>query len=225
VLNGLEDVLNTVSGKTFWHGYVNRNKHLINYIRYADDFIVTAKSKQFLEEKIIPVIEDFLQVRGLSLSKEKTRIVNIEEGFDFLGKNVRKYKGKLLIKPSKANIKLCKQKISKIISKNKASPQHDLIRQLNPVIRGWAYYHRYIVAKRAFALMDNFLFWRIWQWCRRRHSRKSARWISNRYFHTIDKARWIFHCYQTSETLLKAQSIPIRRHTKVKGLANPYDPL
>ena len=225
VLNGLEDVLNTVSGKTFWHGYVNRNKHLINYIRYADDFIVTAKSKEFLEEKIIPVIEDFLHVRGLSLSQEKTRIVNIEEGFDFLGKNVRKYKGKLLIKPSKANIKLFKQKIAKIVSKNKTSSQHDLIRQLNPVIRGWVYYHRYVVAKRAFSRMDNFIFGRLWHWCRRRHSRKSASWISFRYFHTIGKIRWVFHCHQTSETLLKAESIPIRRYVKVKGVANPYDPL
>src|SRR5439155_7719807 len=68
VLNGLENVLNTIAGKTFWHAYVDRNKHLVNYIRYADDFIVTAKSKEFLEERVIPVIEDFLQDRGLSLS-------------------------------------------------------------------------------------------------------------------------------------------------------------
>ncbi len=112
VLDGLEPVLNTLARKTFSKktGYVERNDHRVNYIRYADDFIVTANSKEYLEEKIKPVVEEFLQCRGLILSEEKTRIVNIYEGFDFLGQNVRKYKGKLLIKPSKKSIKSCKEK-------------------------------------------------------------------------------------------------------------------
>ena len=82
-------------------GVVKKNLHLVNYIRYADDFIITARNKDFLKEKIVPAIEEFLHCHGLSLSEEKTRIVNINEGFDFLGQHVRKYEGKLLIKPSK----------------------------------------------------------------------------------------------------------------------------
>jgi RNA-directed DNA polymerase len=207
------------------NGYVNKNRYRVNYVRYADDFIVTANSKEFLEEKIIPVIREFLRVRGLSLSEEKTRIVTIREGFDFLGQNVRKYKGKLFIKPSKANIKSVKQKIGNIIRKNKTSSQDVLIKQLNPVIRGWAYYHRHVVAKDTFISLDHYIYWRLWSWSRRRHTRKSAAWIMKRYFHATGKVQWVFCCIKPLAILLKAQSISIRRHVKTMGTANPYDPL
>ncbi len=226
VLDGLENNLNTLARKTFRKktGYVERNDHKVNYIRYADDFIVTADSKEFLEEKIKPVIEDFLQCRGLSLSTEKTRIVNINEGFDFLGQNVRKYKGKLLIKPSKKSMQSCKDKIVNIVNKNHGAPQALLIRQLNPVIYGWGNYHKHAVAKHSFKLLDNFIFGRLWSWATRRHSRQSAAWVKQRYFHVVDKVQWKFYCKKTLVTLKQAQAIPIRRHTKIKGAANPYDP-
>lgn len=226
VLDGLENVLDTLARKTFRKktGHVERNDQKVNYIRYADDFIITAISKEYLEEKVIPLVEDFLQYRGLSLSKEKTRIVNINEGFDFLGQDVRKYKGKLLIKPAKSSIKLIKEKVVSIINKNKTSTQSNLIKQLNSVIRGRAYYHRHVIAKHIFKVLDNFVFGRLWSWSRRRHSRKSAAWIKKRYFHVVNNVQWTFCCLKTSETLLKAQSIPIRRHVKIKGLANPFDP-
>jgi len=227
VLDGLETVLNTLACKTFRKktGYVERNDHRVNYIRYADDFIVTASSKEFIEEKIMPVIVEFLQCRGLTLSAEKTRIVNINEGFDFLGQNVRKYRGKLLIKPSKKSIKSFKEKVITIISKNKASSQALLIKQLNPLIQGWANYHRHVVAKHTFKVLDNFIFGRLWSWARRRHSRQAASWIKKRYFHIVDKVQWTFCCNESSVILRKAQAIPIRRHTKIKGAVNPYDPM
>lgn len=227
VLDGLEPILNTIARKTFNKrtGYVERNDCRVNYIRYADDFIITSSSKEFLEEKIQPLVEDFLQCRGLVLSEEKTRIVNISEGFDFLGENVRKYKGKLLIKPSKKSIKSCKDKITDIISKNKTSSQSLLIKQLNPVIHGWGNYHRHVVAKQAFKLLDNFIFGRLWSWAHRRHSRQAASWIKKRYFHVVDKVQWTFCCKKSGVTLRKAQAIPIRRHIKIKGAANPYDPM
>ncbi len=228
-LDGLEAILNTIAGKTFLKtGKVGRrglNKNLVNYIRYADDFVVTARNKEFLEEKLVPAIKDFLHSRGLTLSEEKTRIVNIKEGFDFLGQNVRKYKGKLLIKPAKKSIKSCKQKITDIINKNKASSQFVLIKQLNPVIRGWAAYHRHIVAKHTFKVLDNFIFGKLFQWALRRHSRRSIVWTLKKYFHTINKVQWTFRCAKTFATLFKAQSTPIRRHMQIKGSANPYDPL
>jgi len=226
VLDGLETVLNTIARKRYSRdGVVKKNLHLVNYVRYADNFIVTARSKDFLKEKIIPAIEEFLRCRGLSLSEEKTRIVNINEGFDFLGQHVRKYKGKLLIKPSKKNIKSFKEKVSAIISKNKTTSQAVLIKQLNPVIRGWTNYHRCVAASQTFNKIDHFIFYRLWSWARRRHSNKSASWVMKRYFHTVENFQWALCCMKTPATLRRAQSTSIKRHIKVRGLANPYDPL
>jgi len=100
-----------------------------------------------------------------------------------------------------------------------------LIRQLNPVIFGWGNYHKHAVAKHSFKLLDNFIFGRLWSWAKRRHSRKSAAWIKQRYFPFVDKVQWKFCCKKTSLTLKQAQTIPIRRHIKIKGKANPYDPV
>jgi RNA-directed DNA polymerase len=226
VLNGLEAVLDIAADRKYRKdGMKAKNRNLVNFVRYADDFIVTASDKIFIEEKIIPAIEDFLLVRGLVLSKDKTRIVNINQGFDFLGQNIRKYKGKLLIKPSKSNVKSFKLKVTNIISKNKTSTQDVLIGQLNPVIRGWANYHRHIIAKYTFKLVDNFLFNSLWRWAKRRHSRKPAYWVRNKYFQTYKNVSWTFRCKKTSYTLFRAQSVAIKRHIKIKGNANPYDPL
>jgi RNA-directed DNA polymerase len=226
VLNGIEKVLDNVGKRTHYkNGLLSTNKHLINFTRYADDFIITANDKVFIEEKIIPAIEAFLQERGLELSKEKTRIVNINQGFNFLGQNVRKYKGKLLIKPSKENIKSVKKKIDNIIHKCRAISQDILIGQLNPVIRGWANYHRRVVAKHSFRLLDNHVHLRLWRWAKRRHSRKSAKWVKNKYFHYHKNFEWTFMCKKSFYKLFLAQSVPIKRHVKIRGMANPYDPL
>jgi RNA-directed DNA polymerase len=226
VLDGLEAVLNTVACKTFVKktGRVQKNEHRVNFIRYADDFIISANSKSYIEEKIKPAVEEFLQCRGLTLSPEKTRIVNINEGFDFLGQTVRKFKGKLLKMPSKKSQKSFKEKVITVISKNKASSQALLIKQLNPVIQGWANYHRNAVAKKVFSNLDNFVYGRLWSWARRRHTRKGAAWVKNRYFPAVGKVQWTFCCKKSSVTLRKAQATPIRRHIRIRGKANPFDP-
>ncbi len=110
----------------------------VNVVIYADDFITTGKSKEILKEKVMPAVAKFLQVRGLELSNEKTRVTHIDDGFDFLGFNVRKYKGKLLIKPSKQNVKAFLDEVRNIIKSNKGSKTEVLIQSLNPKIRGWA---------------------------------------------------------------------------------------
>jgi len=112
--------------------------------------IITAGSKEIIENEIIPFVTEFLIERGLSLSAEKTKITNICDGFDFLSQNVRKYKGKLIIKPSKAAIQSFKNKIKSIFKNNRGIPAHALIRLLNPVIRGWSNYHKGICAKKNF---------------------------------------------------------------------------
>src|SRR5436305_13940126 len=114
---------------------------LVNFVRYADDFLVTGRTKELLEHKVKPLIEEFLRERGLHLSPEKTLITHIEEGFDFLGQNVRKYRAgkrhKLLITPSKKKVKAFLEKIRAIVKANKALSAGKLIENLNPILRVW----------------------------------------------------------------------------------------
>jgi RNA-directed DNA polymerase len=126
----------------------------MNMVRYADDFIITGSSKEWLESEVMPAVVEFLAERGLVLSPEKTKITHITDGFDFLGWNLRKYNGKLLIKPSKTNVKAHLDKIREVIKANKTAKQANLIRLLNPVLRGWANYHSHVVAKETFARVD-----------------------------------------------------------------------
>jgi RNA-directed DNA polymerase len=157
-LDGLEHLLS----KKF-----NRRKTpcpKVNMVRYADDFIITGNSKELLKNEVRPLVEAFLKIRGLELSQEKTRVTHIEEGFDFLGWNVRKYNGKLLIKPSKKNVKTFLDKIRRIIKGNKTVKQVNLINLLNPVIRGWVNYHKTQVAKETFSSVDHEIWKTLWQW-------------------------------------------------------------
>jgi RNA-directed DNA polymerase len=205
-----------------------RNK--VNFVRYADDFIVTGNSKELLEQEVKPVIIWFLKERGLTLSKEKTKVTHIEEGFDFLGQNVRKYKGKLLIKPSKKNVKNFLEKVRKVLKEHKTAKQEKVIKMLNPIIRGWANYHRHVVAKETFSWVDYQIWQKLWQWCKRRHPNKGRRWIKDRYFHTIKSRNWVFAVKAKKGDgrpkdleLYSAASTPIHRHVKIKAEACPYD--
>lgn len=152
-LDGLERLLHDrlptrkkVNGKT------HCNK--MNFVRYADDFIITGESPEFLREKVLPIVREFLTERGLQLSEEKTVITHIGEGFDFLGKNIRKYNGKLLIKPCKSAVKSFLGKVRDIIKSSKSIKQEILIRRLNPVIRGWVNNQRYVVSSKVFSTVD-----------------------------------------------------------------------
>ena len=130
VLDGLESKLN----KRFGNKRPSQN---VNIIRYADDFVITGRTKELLENEVMPIIESHLKERGLELSAEKTKITNIGTGFDFLGWNFRKYNGKLLIKPSKKNVLWFLTKIRDLIDSNKQTKTSNLIVQLNPIIRGF----------------------------------------------------------------------------------------
>lgn len=199
-------------------------------IRYADDFVITGATKETLEEAKSQV-EEFLKERGLSLSSEKTKIVHIEEGFDFLGWNVRRYDGKLLIKPAKKNVQAFLRKIRVMIKEVKTAKQETVIATLNPLIRGWANYHRNQVAKAIFQKVDHVIWEQLWKWACRRHSNKPLRWIKDRYFIREGRRNWVFGTKVVGEDgagktvkLVNASDTPIRRHTKIKGEANPFDP-
>jgi RNA-directed DNA polymerase len=207
-------------------------KPCVNLVRYADDFVITSKSKELLEGEIKPLVEQFLQQRGLELSPKKTVITHVEHGFDFLGQNVRRYpNGKLLIKPSKKNVKTFLDGIRRTIKAAHGVSAADLIDQLNPKIRGWANYHRHVVSKRTFGRVDHSIFSSLWKWARRRHPNKSPRWFKPKYFAQRGNRDWSFFgetCDDEGKPnkvwLHYAKSTPIKRHVKVKGEANPYDP-
>jgi RNA-directed DNA polymerase len=203
----------------------------IHLVRYADDFVVIANSKELLLEEIKPLVERFLRERGLELSPEKTRLTHIEQGFDFLGQNVRKYGDKLLIKPSRKSIHKFLTKIRAIIKVNTHSTAGQLIIQLNPIIRGWANYHRHVVSKRVYKHVDDQIYRALRQWMKRRHLGKSNGWIVNKYYRRVNGRKWEF----TGETmgkdgklrttrLFQAYRVYIERHVKVRAQANPYDP-
>jgi RNA-directed DNA polymerase len=207
-----------------------RWKGKVNFIRYADDFVITGATRETLEKAKL-IIGDFLKERGLSLSEEKTKIVHIDEGFDFLGWNIRKYGGKLLIKPAKKNVQAFLRKIRLIIKENRAAKQENVIRLLNPVIRGWANYHQNQVAKQTFSEVDHAIWVKLWQWACRRHPNKPLRWVKDRYFKSEGLRNWVFGTKIKTEDgaaimvkLVNASDTPIRRHIKIKAEAHPFNP-
>ena len=191
----------------------------VHFIRYADDFLVTAPTKEIAEEAR-DIIQEFLAERGLELSMEKTVITHIDEGFDFLGYNFRKYTGKLLIKPYRKSIETVTEKIGRTVKKAQAWTQDALIKALNPIIRGWTNYHRHNVAAETFRKLDEYIWTVTWRWGRRRHSDKGRRWIARRYWHPEGTRNWVFRTEENK--LLKCSDTKIRRHSCPKLDANPY---
>src|SRR4029453_16641427 len=183
-LDGLEPLLTQHFPKAMWRDG-KRWSPKVNLVRYADDFIITGDSRELLENEVRPLVERFLQERGLTLSPEKTRITHIDDGFDFLGQNLRKYRGKLLIKPSRKSVHAVLANVRRIIKEHKQLPAGKLIAKLNPILRGWAYYHRHVVSKATFQRMDSAIFYCPWWWAKRRHPQKGVRWVKKRYYHAV----------------------------------------
>ena len=139
--------------------------------------------------------------------------------------NVRKYDGKLLITPAWKNVQALLDKVRDIVNQSKAKTQEWLIEKLNPILRGWAMFHRHICAKETYQWVDKVIFRMIWRWAKRRHSNKGARWVKKRYFHRIGTRNWVFASEATEKhCLYNTASTPIRRHVKIKGHANPFHP-
>jgi RNA-directed DNA polymerase len=227
-LDGLEQLLKERFGAR--RRQHQRNK--VHLVRYADDFIITGTSKELLRDEVQPLVAHFLKERGLELSHEKTSITHIDDGFDFLGQNIRRYGTKVLLKPSRKNVRSFLTKINVVIQQQGGHlAAGELIRQLNPKIRGWALYHRHASSARTFQRVDDVIFRKLWRWARRRHRHKPASWLRRKYFTGPGDGRWRFRGTVIDEEgrphivfLTRAQDTRIRRHVKVKGDANPYDP-
>lgn len=200
------------------------------FIRYADDFVITSKRKEDLE-LFKPKIEDWLKQRGLMLNTEKTKIVSISNGFDFLGFNVRQYQGKCLVKPEKAKVLAFLRKIRSWLKNNKQATEENVVRYLNPVLRGWANYYRHFTSKDTYAYVDAQLWRMLWSWSLRRHPNKGKKWVMNRYFGSSHGREWRFRAFCTGTSgdriemaVTNITTIAIKRHVKVRGASSPDDP-
>jgi len=205
----------------------------IHLIRYADDFVITGADKAVLENEVKPLVEQFLRDRGLQLSPEKTCITHIEQGFDFLGQNLRKFDGKLIIRPSKKNTHNFLEKVRKLVRQNRGASQVNLIGQLNPVIRGWVNYHRHVVALQTFKRVETVLWHILWRWAKGRHPGRTHRWIGSKYWRFGGRRAWEFAADTGERTpdgkpvwvrLVYPTETKIRRYVKVRAEANPLDP-
>lgn len=206
-----------------------RSRQKVNLVRYADDFIITGASREVLDQQVRPLVERFLAERGLELSPDKTIITHIEQGFDFLGQNVRMYQDTLLIKPSKASMHSVARHARAVIRGSGGLTAGQLILRLNPLLRGWAQYHRHVVSSAAFESVDYYIWHTLFRWARHRHPRKSSAWVLRKYFVPHEGRRYVFTGTAgipapRTVRIFRAHSIPIRRHVLVRGNANPLDP-
>ena len=225
-LDGMEDLIR----KSFRSSKLKGENDKVNVVRYADDFLITGVSKVILEEKVQPLISNFLAKRGLELSKEKTRIVNITEGVEFLGFSIRKYPcGKVLTKPSSKSQKRFCQMMKVELKTLRTATQQQVVAKLHPKLTGWRNYYMHCAAKQVFSKMDNLLHQKLWRWAKRRHPNKSQKWIKNKYFYRYHNQNWAFGFWEDRKEksifrhLPRMSNIPIKRHGLIKGEFNPYD--
>ena len=223
-LDGLREVLNQ-------YRIPGSRSGRLGYVRYADDFIVLAPTREILEQ-VKATISEWLGARGLQLSEEKTRIVPIDDGFNFLGFNVRRYpNGKLLIKPQKEKVLAKLREIKQWLDRHKEIKPDQVIRHLNPILRGWTNYYQHQCSKDTFRYVEWRLFHMLWAWSLRRHSTKGKHWVKTRYFRWIGGRDWRFatkvevrHGKQVTMALHDVLRTPIIRHPIVRTGASKDDP-
>lgn len=225
VLDGLEEEIYMKACPIVYSNGRRQNPLKVHFVRYADDFIISCADRDYLLNEIKPLVREFLAVRGLELSVEKSKITHINDGFDFLGFNIRKYHGKCLIKPSKESIKGIHAKIRECITSNKTVKQDRLIAMITPKIRGWANFYRHVVSKRTYSLLDEKLFRLLWRWAKRRHPNKSSQWIKKHYFISKGNQNWVFATTGNRKLieLTRFDATKIVRHRKIISLSNPYN--
>lgn len=195
-------------------------------VRYADDLVALCVSRDQAEE-VKARLAAWLASRGLALNEEKTHIVHLDEGFDFLSFNVRRYQGKLLIKPSKAAIQRHRRRLAADMVALRGANVTAVLQRLNPIIRGWSAYYRGVVSSEAFAELDDYLWKLTYKWAKRSHSNKSKDWVVSRYFGKFNRSRrdrWVFGDRDSGAHLLRYSWTKIVRHQMVPGTASPDDP-
>lgn len=226
-LHGMEQALGVSFRKD---GSVTSNQTVV---RYADDFVVFCASRENAEV-VVELLKGWLAERGLTLSEEKTRIVHLTEGFDFLGWNVRHYPVrntrtgyKLLIKPSNKSVKAIQSKLRGEWKRRQGGNARSVTATLNPIIRGWAQYHRTVVASQVFTDLDRWMVMKEMHFVRFSHPKKPWYWRKQRYWGRLNPHRkdtWVFGDKPSGHYLLRFRWFKIRRHVMVKGIFSPDDP-
>lgn len=194
----------------------------VSLIRYADDFVVIAPTREILEDYVLPTLKEFLAEKGLSFNETKTRIVHRKEGFNFLGFNIRWYGNILLTKPQKEKVQLFLGRIKQVLQTHQQAPTELIIKLLNPIIQGWTNYYQHAASKDTFDYVKHRIWQMLWQWAKRRHPKKRMKWIKERYFKKEGNRDWVF--YAGKMTLRNPADTPINRYFKVKGKSSPYNP-
>jgi RNA-directed DNA polymerase len=224
-LHGMEQAAGVRYCTTGRHaGSVLANSPIL--VRYADDMVVFAHSRDEAEQ-VKNRLAAWLAPRGLKFNEEKTQIVSLSQGFDFLGFNVRRYGAKLLIKPSKAALRRVRERLTVEMRTLRGTNAEAVVATLNPVIKGWAAYYRTGVSSGAFAALDNHMWHLTYKWSRHSHPNKSRQWVTTRYFGSFNRSRrdvWVFGDRDSGAYLHKFSWTKIVRHHMVKGAASPDDP-
>jgi RNA-directed DNA polymerase len=195
-------------------------------VRYADDLVALCHSRHQAEQ-VKARLAAWLTPRGLAFNEDKTRIVTLDEGFDFLGVTVRRYHGKLLIKPSKAAVRRIRERLRAEMRSLRGTNAQAVIARLNPIVRGWAAYYRTVVSSEIFTALDHYLWKLTYKWAKHSHPNKPTRWIVRRYFGTFNKSRhdqWVFGDRDSGAYLHRFAWTNIVRHQMVRGTSSPDDP-
>jgi RNA-directed DNA polymerase len=196
-------------------------------VRYADDLVALCHSRAHAEQ-VKARLAVWLAPRGLVFNEDKTRIVHLEDGFDFLGFNVRRYHGKLvLIKPSRSAVRRVRRRLHTEIRALRGSNAGGVLKKLTPIIRGWAAYYRTEVSSEVFSALDDYLWKLTYRWARHSHPNKSRWWVVDRYYGQFNKSRrdrWVFGDRDSGAFLPKFAWTKIVRHAMVAGTASPDDP-
>jgi len=224
-LHGLQELFGAFeNGRYILPSYKRGYNRNVCVVRYADDFVITAPSKNILEQWVLPKLRKFLGERGIQLNEEKTKIATKREGFNFLGFTIEKPRRKLYIRPQDEKIKKFLNHLREIVWSNKQTEQRKLIRKLNPVLRGWAMYYRYSDANRAFEIVDYKLWRLLWRWAKRRHPHRGKEWILNKYFGKVGDVNWTFRDKKTGYSLIQVINIRRLEYKFIVGMLSPYDP-
>jgi RNA-directed DNA polymerase len=228
-LHGMESALGIQYNNQGW-----RKPNKCAVVRYADDFVVMCQTEKDAEEAK-GIISEWLAVRGLQLSTEKTRVIQLQNGYDFLGFNIRIYPSakttsgwKILIKPSNKSVSKIRKRLRDEMLAYSGRNVTELIEHLNPIIRGWANYFRTQVASQIFSKLDHFMFKRETRFVRRLHPKKPRYWTQKKYFgkrNPYRKNKWVFGNADTPDTYLyRFDWTSIQRHEMVKNTYSPDDP-
>jgi RNA-directed DNA polymerase len=195
-------------------------------VRYADDLAAFCHTRHEAEQ-VKARLAAWLAPRGLAFNEDKTHIVTLDEGFDFLGFNVRRYRGKLLIKPSKAAVRRIRERLRTEMRSLRGTNAQAVIARLNPIVRGWSAYYRTAVSSEIFVALDHYLWKLTYKWAKHSHPNKPTRWIVRRYFGTFNKSRqdrWVFGDRDSGAYLHRFAWAKIVRHQMVRGTSSPDDP-